>query len=234
MNTPLFKTARAAVWIAVAWSTLAAADALAQNSSLLARSSSPSAHPTRRRPLTLAAHSWTHRPTQETKPIQENDLITVLVDYKTRVLSEGEVDRKKKANGDLILKDWILLKGLWAVPDPQTLGDPHISGKMDNKYKAEATLESRDTMKFSIACRVADIRPNGNLILEGHRTLKNNLEQWDISLSGEVRPEDISPANTVSSETVADLRVDKRETGHVRDGYRRGWFLKWLDLIQPF
>ena len=105
MNTPLFKTARAAVWIAVAWSTLAAADALAQNSSLLARSSSPSAHPTRRRPLTLAAHSWTHRPTQETKPIQENDLITVLVDYKTRVLSEGEVDRKKKANGDLILKD---------------------------------------------------------------------------------------------------------------------------------
>jgi hypothetical protein len=31
----------------------------------------------------------------------------------------------------LTLQDWILLKGLWAIPDPQTLGDPTISGKMD-------------------------------------------------------------------------------------------------------
>ena len=42
------------------------------------------------------------------------------------------------------------------------------------------------------------------------------------------------PNNTVLSENVADMRIVKRETGHVRDGYRRGWALEWLDKWQPF
>lgn len=215
--------------------TLLAADASAQNPSLPGGpNSSLVGAGAQRRPLTLADYSWTHRSLPEPKPIQKNDLVTVLVDYKTRVVSEGEVDRKKKADGNMVLKDWILLKGLWAIPDPQSLGDPTIGGAMSNKYRAEATLESLDTMKLSIACRITDIRPNGNLILEGHRTMRNNHEQWDISLTGEVRPDDVNVDNTIDSEVIADLNVHKRESGHVRDGYRRGWFLRWLDLIQPF
>ncbi len=227
MKSPLLGILGATVWATLLLATLIAADASAQSASLLS-------NPARQRSLTLTDYSWTYQPSTDPKPMQVNDLVTVLVDYKTQVLSEGEMDRKKKANGDLTLRDWVLLKGLWAVPDPQTLGDPKIGGSANNKYKAEATLESRDAMKFSIACRVTDIRPNGNLILEAHRTIKNNLDQWDISLTGEVRADDVSVANTVDSEVIADLKIHKRESGHVRDGYRRGWFLQWLDLIQLF
>ena len=134
----------------------------------------------------------------------------------------------------LKLPDWILLKGFAAIPDPQSLGDPKIRGEVDNKMRSEAGLETRDSMKFRIACRVVDIRPNGNLVLEGRRTIHNNLEVWEQSLTGEIRPQDVLPNNTVLSENVAELRVDKREAGHVRDGYRRGWMLRWLDKWQPF
>jgi flagellar L-ring protein FlgH len=33
---------------------------------------------------------------------------------------------------------------------------------------------------------------------------------------------------------VADIKILKHENGHVRDGYDRGWLLKWLDTYQPF
>jgi len=202
-------------------------EAAAQSSSLLG-------DPVHRRPLTLPDNSWTYRPPEEPKTVRLRDIVTVVIDEKSVVISEGEVDRKKKAHGDLVLKDWVLLKGWTLFPDPQSRGDPRIRGEVDNKLRSEASLETRDSMKFRIACTVVDIRPNGNLVLEGHRSIRNNKEVWEYSLAGEIRPQDVLPNNTILSENVADLRVDKREAGHVRDGYRRGWLLEWLDQYQPF
>jgi flagellar L-ring protein precursor FlgH len=144
------------------------------------------------------------------------------------------MDRRKKAHGKWALTDWITLDNFMLRPDKQGGGDPMIAGEVDTKYQAEAELETRDSMKFRIACHVVDIRPNGSIVLEGHRNIRNNFEVWEMSLSGTVRPEDIMPDNTVESENIAELRIDKREAGHVRDGYRRGWLQLLLDQYQPF
>jgi len=199
-----------------------------------AQSSSKYGDPADRRPLTLADVSWSYQPAVEPKPIEINDLITIVVDEKSQVISEGEIDRRKKASIDAALKDWVLLEWLALKPDPQSAGDPKISGSWNNKYRSEAELETRDAMKFKIACRVVDIRPNGNLVLEGRRTIRNNNEVWEQSLTGIVRAKDILPDNTVLSENIADLRLHKREAGHVRDGYRRGFLLRFLDTWQLF
>jgi len=198
------------------------------------QSSSLYGEATQRRPLSLPQHSWIYQAPAEPKEVRLNDLITVVVDEKARVVSEGEFDRRTQASLKMVLKDWILLRGWSAIPDPQSAGDPTINGTLDSRYRANADLDTRDSMQFRIACRVVDIRPNGNLILEGHRTIRNNNEVWEMSLSGEVKPEDVMPNNTVYSEDIAELRIHKREAGHVRDGYRRGWLLRLMDAYRPF
>lgn len=189
----------------------------------------------RRGMMTLADCSYTHSPPRDAKTMFKlNDMITVLVDEKAVMSSEGEVDRKKKASVEAVLKDWVLLKGLTLFPDPQSAGDPKISAKLDNKMKSQGSVETRDLLKFHITCSVVDIYPNGNLVLEGHDSITNNEEVWNYSFSGIIRPMDVTPDNTITSEKVLYKRIDKRESGHVRDGYRRGWFLKWLDKYQPW
>lgn len=136
------------------------------------------APPALRRPMTLADASWI-RP-EEPNSLKLNDLVVVLVDEKSQVLSEGEMDRRKKADGAFVLKDWIGIHGLTVEPDPQTDGDPAISGEMKSKYRAESELETRDSMKFRISCRVVDIRPNGNLLIEGRRSIQNNNDIWEM------------------------------------------------------
>jgi len=184
------------------------------------------------RPLTLAETSWTYNAKEPTE-VKVNDLIVVLVDEKSQVISEGEMDRRKKADGTFALKDWIGISGLGVIPDPQTAGDPTISGEMQSKYRAESELETRDSIKFRISCRVVDIRPNGNLLIEGRRSIQNNNDVWELWLMGTIRATDVLPNNTVLSENVADLRIIKRESGHVRDGYRRGFFMRFLDRFSP-
>jgi flagellar L-ring protein FlgH len=189
----------------------------------------------RRNPLTLAETSWMYQKSDEARVAKLHDLITVLVDEKSVMSSDGQMERKKKGYGDLLLSSWIMLDGLRKVtPDPQTQGSPHIRGEIDNKLSTQGQLQTADSLKFHIACNVIDIRPNGNLVIEGRRTIRSNEEVWQYSLRGEIRPESVQPGNSVLSENVAEMEITKKETGHVRDSYRRGWALEWLDHWQPF
>jgi len=213
--------------VAMATVCLTAVTTFAQDSSLFrdARGSG----------LTLERASWMYQAPPEPRPVRLHDIITVLVDEKSVVISEGEIDNRKKASLDAVLNDWILLKNMAMIPDPQSAGEPQIKGKIDKKYRSEEGLETRDSMIFRVAVTVVDIRPNGNLVVEGTRSIQNNEEVWEYSLSGEVRPEDLNKqTNSVRSENVAALRIIKREAGHVRDGYRRGWLQKVMDGYQLF
>ena len=210
--------------------------ALGAVSEVRAQSGSLYGSPAARRPLTLATGDWTYIPLPEPKALALNDILTVLVDEKSQVISEGEMDRRKKAHLKAKLTDWIVpsADSLGMKPDPQSEGDLKVTGQWDNKYRSQAGFESRDAIKFNLAARIVDIRPNGTLVIEGRRTIQNNNDTWEFSLTGVIRSEDVLPNNSVLSENISDLRIFKRESGHVRDGYRRGWLLRWLDRYQPF
>ena len=170
---------------------------------------------------------------------QINDIVKVTVSVKSQVTSQGSIDRKKLGHADFKLTDWIKFYGGNLGENGGTngqppYGTPEIRGDIDNQLQANGTLQTADKLNFVISCRIVDKRPNGNCILEGTWSVQNNEENWEYSLSGEVRPEDIKPDNSVVSDTIADLKIIKREAGNVRDAYRRGWGLEWLDRWMPF
>ncbi len=187
--------------------------------------------------LTLQNSSFIYRelpPEARPRELQTNDIITVLVDFRSRFLSEGDAESRKTASLTAVLADWIKIDGGALKPATQTDGDPTISGSINSQYRAEADVELRDSLSFRIAVKIVDIRPNGNLVIEGHQTIRNNEERWRISLTGVVRREAIQADRTVSSDSIYDFNVDKEELGQVRDGYARGWLAKYYDRYKPF
>ncbi len=189
---------------------------------------------------TLADASWTYwTPTDCKKVVQLNDIVKVTVSVKSQMTSQGTIDRKKLGHGDLKLTSWIKFYGgnlgeVGGQSGQAPYGVPEVRGDIDNQLQANGNLQTADKLSFVISCRIVDKRPNGNLVLEGTWNVTNNEEHWEYSLSGEVRPEDIKPDNSVVSDTIADLKIIKREAGHVRDSYRRGWALEWMDKWMPF
>jgi flagellar L-ring protein precursor FlgH len=211
--------------------TLLATGAEAQNSSLFHRDLPT----TERAPLKLADTSWLYQKVDPPPVIKKHDLITIIVDEKQQLISEGDVQRRKNAKYDAKLKDWIQFhNGLDIMPAPFYNGAPRINGAVDQTYQAQMALETRDALKFRISAQVVDVLPNGLLVLEAHRKIRNNEEVWEQSLTGIVRPEDVLPNNSVLSEDIAELSISKYEQGHVRDGYRRGWVTMLYDRFSWF
>ncbi len=85
-----------------------------------------------------------------------------------------------------------------------------------------------------ITARIIQILPNGNLVIEGNREVRVNNENQIITLTGIVRPRDISPANTVQSTFIADARISYSGSGVLNDQQRPGWLVRILDNIWPF
>ena len=184
---------------------------------------------------TPLATSWYEIPLPPPKEVKKEDIITIRVDLGTRVSSEGEVQRRKTSSYDAVLKDWVVLDGLRSVrPAPQTQGEPRIQGSNNQTLRTQAELETNESIKFDIAAKVSSILPNGTIVLEAHRRIQNNNEVWIVSLGGICRREDIQPGNVVLSKDIADLKIDKREVGHIRDSYKRGWITRLLDTFNPF
>ena len=90
-------------------------------------------------------------------------------------------------------------------------------------------------MTFNIAATVVDIRPNGNRCPGSQ---ENNSSQrqsvGDFAVRAMPCRKTSAPDNVVLSKDVIDLEIRKRDRGHLRDGYKRGWFSRWLDRLRPF
>jgi flagellar L-ring protein FlgH len=206
---------------------------LAQDASLLL------VHPSPQQPgqLNLENSSFMYRklpPEAEMRELKINDIITVLVDYRASMMSEGDAEARRTASLNAVLADWLKFDGKDLFPAPQGQGDPAVRGSLSSQYRAESELELRDSLTFRIAAAVVDIRPNGNLVVEARREIRINEEVWQQSLTGVVRRQSIGPDRTVRSDEVAELRIEKRERGFVNDSYSRGWFARWYDKWKPF
>jgi len=222
------------VCVCVCW--LLPARGGAQDSSLY-RVPLPAAAATTQAPMPneMQQGSWTYIATPPPKQVEINDIVVVRVNELASMTAEGEMDRRKNAIYDAILKDWVYLDRLKAIiPTPNNDGDPRARGQLQELYRAEAEMQTRESLTLNIACHIADIRPNGILVLEGHKQVKVNEEVWEVSLSGLCRREDIGPDGIVLSNNVDELMLEKRERGHVNDSYRRGWLLKWMDEFHWF
>jgi len=173
-------------------------------------------------------------PESRPRELQKHDIITVVVDFRSRFLSQGDAENRKVSSLTAVLADWVKLDRGNLRPATQSEGSPRIAGSLNSQYRTESDVELRDFLSFRMAVTIVDIRPNGNLVVEGHQTIRNNDEHWRISLSGIVRREAIQPDRTVSSDSIYEFSVDKEEVGQVRDGYARGWLGKWYDRYKPF
>lgn len=218
--------------------TALAGRASAQEGSLLAEGIAPAEQggPQVQLPLTLENTSYLFQPLppEAQRELKREDSIIVLVDYRTAMNSDGSAQSRKTANFNAALLDWIGFDGSDIFAAPQSRGDPTIAGSLNSQFRAQTELELEDSLTFRIAAKIVDIRPNGNLVIEAHRTVRNNDEVWQQSLTGVVARQFINADRTVRSDAITDLYIDKREVGQVRDGYSSGWLSKLYGRFKPF
>lgn len=159
---------------------------------------------------------------------------TVIVDIVENSSSEMEVNSEGKRTTSMSVGVPTLNAFGKVTHLGGTVGDKLIDTSFQNSTKGEATSDRAGKVTASVAARVTEVMPNGNLSIFGRRTMKVDNEVQYIMVSGIVRPDDIDSDNRVESTSLADSRIEYYGKGALADKQKPGWGTRIIDNIWPW
>lgn len=106
-----------------------------------------------------------------------------------------------------------------------------VTFALKGKGRAAAQTGRNGKIKASLTVRIKALLPNKTYLVEGLQMITINGEQQQILLSGIVRPEDISPQNTVLSTRLADAHITYTGHGSVSNSQDRNYVYKLLSFV---
>lgn len=104
----------------------------------------------------------------------------------------------------------------------------------DRSFEGGGESKNEEKITATLTVRVMEVLPNGNLMIEGKRSLHVMGEEMQYVLSGTVRPTDVSRENTVRSTAIADLSIQCLSDGPISSSQKKGLFDRVVDWVNPF
>jgi flagellar L-ring protein precursor FlgH len=160
------------------------------------------------------------------RPRHVGDILTVILDEKLSATKNSAANASR--NGSV---------GFKPTQIPRVLGhfltgqDTDISGY--NDFTGKGGANASNTFTGTITVTVMAVLPNGNLKIAGEKRININQGIENILFSGVVNPRMISADSTVTSNQVADARLEYYGNGYIAEAQHMGWLQRLLLNLSP-
>jgi flagellar L-ring protein precursor FlgH len=171
---------------------------------------------------------------EDTRAVRVGDVVVVRIDEQANAQGNATTKLNKSTNRDAGVSALLgiipALKKAHPDIDPEKL----ISLAATSDFAGDGATSRKGQLTGSIAVKITQQMPNGDLFIEGTKVVMINHEEIHLYISGLVRRADIGADNSVQSSRIADAQVEFTGRGDIADQVDRGWFTKFLDFINPF
>ena len=153
------------------------------------------------------------------------DLVTIVIDEVPTLTDSGVYETEKTSS---------ILENLTGALN--TIFKTNLKGALNGTNGTISVSGSTNTQRSlgiqdKVAVQVIQLLPNGNLLVQGKKTLVNANERVDLLVSGIVDPRWIDQQGEISSNQVANLQFAMSGAGTVSRGQNEGILYRFMGYI---
>lgn len=166
---------------------------------------------------------------------QRGDILTVVIQIDDRAEISNTSGRSRNASDRVNIPS---LAGIpqrldGSLPDGASMADL-AEMKSASTFKGSGNISRRDKVTLRVAATVIDRLPNGVLSIQGTQEVRVNFEMRELTVSGFVRPEDISRRNEVAYDRIAGARISYGGRGQITDVQQPRYGQQLADIVLPY
>ncbi|WP_299906845.1 flagellar basal body L-ring protein FlgH [uncultured Paracoccus sp.] len=185
-----------------------------------------------------AASLWTAQPASlvaDRRATMRGDILTVVIQIDDKAEISNSSQRSRKAGDKVNIP---ALAGLpqridAKLPDGASMEDL-VDAKSSSTYAGEGNVSRREKLTLRVAATVLDTLPNGVLQIEGSQEVRVNFELRELTVSGFVRPADISSRNEIAYDRIAGARISYGGRGQISDVQQPRYGQQVADILLPY
>ncbi len=163
------------------------------------------------------------------------DIITVTIDIDDEAQLENETSRTRANSEDADLPAFLGLEAALDQILPEAVDNTDLTDlQSSSNSTGTGSIEREEEVTVQLAAIVTQILPNGNMVINGRQEVVVNFEKRILQIDGVIRPEDITIANTISYEKIAEARIAYGGEGHITDVQQPRYGQQLYDIVFPF
>jgi flagellar L-ring protein FlgH len=109
-----------------------------------------------------------------------------------------------------------------------------VGGTADSEHRGTGAINREEKIELTVAAVIVDRLPNGNLVIAGRQEVRINGELRELTVSGIIRPEDVTSDNTINHTQIAEARISYGGRGSISAVQRPNWGQRLGDAITPW
>lgn len=162
------------------------------------------------------------------------DIVTIKIVENSSATNKASTNTDRSSTMSAGLEGFFNMEKRFPADQPFFNPFSGVKAGINSEFEGTGATQRSGALTAYMTARVVEILPNGNLIIEGNREVRVNAENQMITLTGVIRPRDISADNVIQSTYIADARIAYSGTGVLNDRQRPGWLTRVFDKVWPF
>lgn len=163
------------------------------------------------------------------------DILTVMIDISDRAQIDNTTQRTRSNKEGAELPAFLGLESKLGKVLPQAVDPGNLTDLgSDSSSKGAGSVNRQERVLLTVAAVVTQVLPNGNLVIAGRQEVRVNYEVRELTVTGVVRPEDISAQNQIRHSQIAEARISYGGHGQISDVQQPRYGQQLYDILFPF